>query len=96
MPNHIDGAINKILTAGAQKNALDFVEYLLANDMIFERGKGYWEDKYYYMIKYKDEYVCFILIGGENGKDSSWTIWVDDSGSMWFEDCLLIIQIMRR
>ena len=82
----IESIIRETLTDDAQKNALDFVEYLRANDMIFERGKGYWVDKHYWMIKYKNEYVCFVLVGGDEGKEKSWTIWSDDSGSMWFED----------
>ena len=56
--------------------------------MQFERGKGYREDKFYWLIKYKDEYVCFILIS--NGKDKTepdgLTIWTDDSALNWFED----------
>jgi ribosomal-protein-alanine N-acetyltransferase len=63
--------------------------FLRANDTMFERGKGYWEDKNYWMIKANSEFVCFILIGGDNGKEDSWTIWSDDSGSVWFEDFLL-------
>ena len=56
--------------------------------MQFKRGKGYWEDKFYWMIKYKDEYVCFILIncGGDKTEPVGWIIWSDDSGSNWFED----------
>ena len=86
MPNHIENAINEILNHDAQKNAMDFVKYLRMNDMEFERGQGYWEDKYYWVVKYNGEYVCFILLGGDDGKGKSWTIWSDDSGSMWFED----------
>jgi len=82
----IEDTINEVLINAAQKNALDFADYLHNNNMVFVRGQGYWEDKYYWLIKYNDEYVCFILIGGERGKDNSWTIWSDDSGSMCFED----------
>jgi len=85
MPKQIENVINLILNNDAQKNALNFVKYLRSNDMEFDRGKGYWEDKSYWMIKYKGKYVCFILIGGDEEKDSSWTIWSDDSGSVWFE-----------
>jgi hypothetical protein len=85
----IEDIIYRVLTDNVQKNALDFTKLLRANDMAFERGRGYWEDKYYWMIKHRGEYVCFILIGGDGGKDNSWTIWSDDSGSNWFEDCSL-------
>ncbi len=71
-----------------QKNVLDFVNYLKANEMQFERGKGYWEDKLYWIIKYKDEYVCFILINGFGSEEkfAPWTIWTDDSDSRCFSD----------
>ncbi|OGO91771.1 MAG: hypothetical protein A2Y17_13520 [Clostridiales bacterium GWF2_38_85] len=80
------------LTGDAQKNALEFFEYLTANEMLFEKGKGYWEDKHYWMIKYKDKYVCFILINGSEDKigdktePDGWIIWSDDSDSDWFAD----------
>jgi hypothetical protein len=86
--NLIVDAINNVLKGDAQKNALDFVAYLMASEMLFERGKGYWEDKIYWMIKYKDEYVCFILINGSEDKTETegWTIWSDDSDSNWFSN----------
>jgi hypothetical protein len=83
----IDNFIDKVLTGETQKNALEFASYLRANEMLFVRGKGYWEDKLYWMIKYKDEYVCFILINGSGSEEkfAPWTIWSDDSDSNWFE-----------
>ena len=57
--------------------------------MLFERGKYYWEDKLYWSIKYKDEIVCYILIGYEEKpgeKSDSWVVWSDDSDSNWFKD----------
>jgi len=89
MPEHqIENYISEILTEDAQHNALEFASYLRASEMQFERGKGYWEDKLYWLIKYKDEYVCFILINGSEDKTEpeGLTIWSDDSGSNCFED----------
>ena len=34
----------EVLTGETQKNALDFAAFLRANDMVFVRGGGYWED----------------------------------------------------
>ncbi|GHV07212.1 hypothetical protein FACS189485_17140 [Spirochaetia bacterium] len=84
----IENFIGGVLTGDVQKNALEFVAYLRASEMLFERGKGYWEDKLYWLIKYKNEYVCFILINGSEEKieHDDWIIWSDDSGSNWFED----------
>jgi hypothetical protein len=80
--------ISEILAGEAQQNALAFTSYLRANEMQFERGKGYWENKLYWLIKYKNEYVCFILINGSEDKTEpeGLTIWSDDSGSNCFED----------
>ena len=86
----IENFIGEVLTGDARKNALDFFAYLWANEMLFERGKGYWEDKIYWMVKYKDEYVCFILVGSEDKTEpESWIIWSDDSDSNWFTDFLV-------
>ena len=82
--NHIDD----VLADEARKNALELAAFLRVNEMQFERGMGYWQDKFYWMIKYKDEYVCFILIsnGEDNTEPDGLTIWTDNSGSNWFED----------
>jgi hypothetical protein len=81
----IENYINEVLTGNEQKNALDFVAYLRASEMLFERGGGYWEDKLYWYIKFKNEYVCYILIGSEEKPGPGpWIIWSDDSGSNWF------------
>ena len=83
----IEDFIAEVLIANVQHNALNFIAYLRANEMQFERGRGYWEDKLYWLIKYKDEYVCFILIGAEEKPGPGpWIVWSDDSGSNCFED----------
>ena len=86
MSEEIEGVIGTVLVDCPQRNALEFVSFLRGNGMVFERGKGYWEDKFYWLIKFKEEYVCFLLIGGEETRDGSWAFWSDDSGSNWFED----------
>jgi len=45
MSKDIENVINVVLTDEAQKNAFDFFKFLQVNDMEFERGRGYWEDK---------------------------------------------------
>lgn len=66
---------------------LDFIEYLELQNMQFECGTGYWENQNYWMITYKNEYVCFLLLNGIGDEKtlSPLTIWTDDSGSKWFE-----------
>ena len=85
---NIEYFIDTTLTGETRRNALEFAAYLRANDMLFVRGKGYWEDKLYWMITYKDEYVCFILLNGSGSEEifAPWTIWSDDSDSNWFAD----------
>lgn len=66
---------------------LDFIDYLILQGMQFERATDYWEKQQYWMIKYNDEYVCFLLLNGVGDEKalSPLTIWTDDSGSNWFE-----------
>ena len=56
----IEQHIREALAGEAQKNALELAAFLRANNIQFDRGTGYWEDKRYWHIKYKDNYVCFI------------------------------------
>lgn len=80
--------IIKPLTPELAADYFDFFEYLLGCDLQFERGKGYWADKLYWMIKYKGEYICFILIndGKDNTEPDGWVIWLDGGGSDWLAD----------
>ena len=87
----IEKSILEVLVGDKQKNALEFVAYLKANEMLFERAGGYWADKLYWMIKFDDEYVCFVLINGGEDKTEpyGWIVWSDDSASNWLADCPL-------
>ena len=78
-------------TGDAQIKLLDFITFLRTNEILFERCQyGYWEDKFYWWIKYKEEYFCFILINGyENGH---WGIWFEDGGS----DCYANVPVDDR
>lgn len=88
----IEVFIGEVLAGDAQKHALSFTAYLRAQDMQFVRGAGYWEDKRYWKIKNKDEYICFILVNGygsvrHQDEPEGWIIWSDDSGKVdWFAD----------
>lgn len=93
MNREFEDVINEVLVGDARKNALNFVEYLSANGLLFERIKGYWEDKYYWGIKHGETFVCFVLIGSEDKTDSeSWTIWSDNIANT-FGDCQLGEQV---
>ena len=77
----ITKTINDTLNGDALQNAQDFAAFLADSDMQFVRGGGYWADKLYWCVNYKDESVCYILL-----EDSSWTVWSDDSDYNSFED----------
>ena len=85
----IESLIGEALTGDAQKYALDFVAYLRANGMLFEKGEGYWEGKLYWYVKYKNQSVCYLFINPDEENLKPWTIWSDDSGSNCFEDAPL-------
>lgn len=93
--NCIQRHIREVLIGDARANALELVAFWEANEMQFVRGSGYWEDKYYWMITYKNKYVCFVLIGDSEGTGFPWTIWSDDSGSHWFEEYPLNEQMIE-
>lgn len=85
----IEQHIHEALAGNAQRLALDFVAYLRNQEMQFERGTGYWEDKRYWHVKYKETYVCFILINGfgavrHKDEPEGWIIWSDDYDSNLF------------
>jgi hypothetical protein len=87
----IENSIGKVLVGDTQKNALEFVAYLRASEMLIERfAKGYWADKFYWSIKYKGTTVFYVLINGSYDNNISydktepdgWIIWSDDSDSI--------------
>lgn len=80
----LESCISEFLTADAQKPALDFAAYLKEQKMQVEKGTGYWEDKRYFIIKFMDKYVCFILVNGYGtakhpDEPEGWYIWSDES-----------------
>ena len=85
----IEQHIHEALAGNAQRLALDFAAYLRNQGMQFERGTGYWEDKRYWYVKYKETYVCFILVNGFGAvrhmeEPEGWIIWSDDYDSDLF------------
>ena len=58
----IEDYICEKLSLDEQKIVLDFVDYLEKEKFIFVKDNGYWKDKIYYLIKFKNEGICFIVI----------------------------------
>lgn len=73
--------ITEELHSDDQKIALGFVDFLCKNNLEFIKDNGYWKDKIYYLIKLKDNYVCFIAIKDPDEKENRWTVWSDDMSS---------------
>ena len=69
--NKIEDVIGKALNGDAQKNALDFIAYLNANEMIV--GENHSE------VSYKGEIICYMHIDGSDQVPGPWTIWSDDN-----------------
>lgn len=71
------------------KIIIDLFDFFINNSMSFERAGGYWENQFYWYVKYNNEFVCFILFNGtgDEEKFSPLTIWTDDSGTAWYSKC---------
>ena len=71
-----------------QEVALDFISFLKDNNLTFYKDNcDCWKNKIYYWVKLDDECVCFIAIKDPDEKDNNWTVWSDDMGSEWLEQC---------
>ncbi|MCL1827600.1 MAG: hypothetical protein FWG20_06100 [Candidatus Cloacimonetes bacterium] len=77
--NEIEDTINKFLNSDTQKNALDFVAFLRANDMIVSGSE----------VSYQDKIVCYLHIDGINKAPGPWTIWTEGDYSAELEDVTL-------
>lgn len=79
MKKEIENYIEEGLTDRARQTALEFISYLRKNELEFVKDNGYWKDKIYYLIKFRDECVCFIGIKDPDEPENLWTVWSDDS-----------------
>ncbi|MCL2488435.1 MAG: hypothetical protein FWE80_07105 [Oscillospiraceae bacterium] len=70
----IEDAFNDFLTGDTLKNALDFAEFIRANEMIYNRD---------YEIHYKDKLACYI--DTPNDKSHTWRVWTVGDYSNEFE-----------
>ena len=57
MTKQIENYIAENLTDRAQQTALEFTNYLRANELEIVKDQGYWKDKIYYLIKFRNECV---------------------------------------
>lgn len=80
--------VNDTFPHNLKDNTLDFLSYLNGNSMNIERIYGYWKNQFYWVVKYSNECVCYILINGvgDEKQFAPLTIWTDDSSSNWLEN----------
>jgi hypothetical protein len=83
--------IGNALTGDARQNAANFFAYLIESEIQLERGEGYWENKLYWMAKYKGEFICFVLIndGTDKTEPIGWVIWLDGGEENWSDNFAL-------
>lgn len=80
MFKEIEGYIKECLEGDDREIALDFVDYLIENQMVFYKDNcDCWKDKIYYWVKFKEECVCFIAIKDCDEPENRWTVWFDES-----------------
>ncbi len=84
-------SVNKIHDIKSKNVALEFTDFLLKNGMMFEKAGGYWDKQSYWYVKYKNEFVCYILVNatGDEEKFYPFAVWTDDTNSDWYSSCNL-------
>lgn len=69
----IENAINEVLAGDSQKNALDFAEFLRANEMTIDGGEGdCWN------VDYNQKEVGVFYVSGDAERPGPWTFWSND------------------
>ena len=73
----IENVISETLKGDAQRNALEFADYLRENGIELEDSENYWE------VKHKNKTLCFIWINGSDQLPGPWTVWSDQEQGSW-------------
>lgn len=83
--------VNNTFPVMLKDATVDFLTYLNNNSVEFERLLGYWKNQFYWMAKYNNECVCYILLNGtgDESQFSPLTIWMDDSLSDTYENAYI-------
>lgn len=86
----IENYILEVLVEDAQMHASNFILFLKAQNMQFERSPtNYWADKLYWYVKFQNEFIGFILINGydsvgDETEPEGWTFRSDNYNSSIF------------
>ena len=86
MRKSIEEIICEELHGDDQVIANKFVAFLRKNNFEFIRDEGFWKHKIYFILKYKEEYVCFISIQDPEEPQNRWTVWSDNIHSKYLEE----------
>lgn len=81
MNKSIYSFIHETLDFEDEAIALNLVDYLKVQKTEFIKDNGFWKNKIYYLVKYKNEYVCFIAIKDPDEPHNRWTVWSEDMNS---------------
>ena len=73
----IEDVINDVLEGDSKKNALNFANYLRANEIPLDESDCYWE------VKLNGKCMCFILIIDSDDAPGPWTVWSDQEPGTW-------------
>lgn len=73
----IEDVIKGVLEGDSQRNALDFVAHLRANDILFKGSGTYWD------VHLNGKNVCSLWIDGKDQLPGPWTIWSDQEPGAW-------------
>ena len=89
--------VNQTFPLKLKKDTLDFLLFLKDSGTESERLYGYWKNKFYWMVSYQKECVCYILFNGygEERQFAPLTVWTDDSDSACYENVLLRKELKR-
>jgi len=91
----IEAYIQELLTGDKQAVSLALAIFLRTNGFTFERGGGYWADKWYWHVKHQDQYAGYIALNYPEGQTDSWTVWTDEYDTPSYADHPLDAEIKQ-
>lgn len=90
--------VSETFESELKKNTLDLLSFLENNSVNLIRLKGYWENQFYWVAKYHNNCVGYILVNGcgDEKQFSPITIWTDDSDSDWYVNCKISEELSEK
>ena len=79
----IEACMAETLSGTALQVGLAFAAFLRENGIACIRDEGFWRDKIYFMLKFREGYVGYIAIKDPDEPENLWTVWSDGEDSHW-------------